>query len=420
MGLFDFMGDASQPGLAGGLLGGGNWSAQPGQNDAIRRALLTTGLGLLGAPGGRSFSQSLGQAGLQGLGAYDDAQQQQRQQKMQDSQQQLHDFQFKQMQDAEARQKQQQQFIQTLPSPEMQSSQQALAGGGGPTVSNAQKIAPVDPQQNQMWGLVQNGLMKPEDYYSATRKDNTPITLPEGALLATRGGQTLLSNPKDKTPPDLRALASVYGEGSPEYIKAARDYATKISTHQPATKVEVNTGQKGLDNELKIRSDFRSEPVYKAHQEMQSAYSQIQQSLKQGTPAGDLAGATKIMKLLDPGSVVRESELGMAMAATGLLDRVQNYASNIVTGNKLNAKQRTEFQSLADALYGESVKQFNAKRSEYDVLGSGYNMNTDRLLGPSASMPAVKANGKTIARTGTDANGKKVVQYSDGSIDHAD
>ncbi len=160
-----------------------------------------------------------------------------------------------------------------------------------------------------------------------------------------------------------------------------------------ASSVNVRTGQKGFDNELKLRGDFRGEPVYKAHQEMQSAYSQIQQSLKQATPAGDLAGATKIMKLLDPGSVVRESELGMAMAATGLLDRVQNYAQNIISGNKLTPKQRGEFQKLADALYGESVKAYNSKRSEYQKLGGEYGLNADRAVGAPASMAANPGGG---------------------------
>lgn len=160
-----------------------------------------------------------------------------------------------------------------------------------------------------------------------------------------------------------------------------------------ASSVNINNGQKGFENELKLRGDFRGEPVYKAHQEMQSAYSQIQQSLKQATPAGDLAGATKIMKLLDPGSVVRESELGMAMAATGLLDRVQNYAQNIISGNKLTPKQRGEFQKLADALYGESVKAYNSKRSEYQKLGGEYGLNADRAVGAPASMAANPVGG---------------------------
>ncbi len=160
-----------------------------------------------------------------------------------------------------------------------------------------------------------------------------------------------------------------------------------------ASSVNINNGQKGFENELKLRGDFKQETVYKAHQEMQSAHSQIKQSLAQASPAGDLAGATKIMKLLDPGSVVRESELGMAMAATGLLDRVQNYASNIISGNKLTPKQRQEFQQLADALYGESVKAYNSKRGEYQKLGGEYGLNADRAVGAPASMAANPGGG---------------------------
>ena len=121
---------------------------------------------------------------------------------------------------------------------------------------------------------------------------------------------------------------------------------------------------------------------------MQSAYSQIQQSLKQKTPAGDLAGATKIMKLLDPHSVVRESELGMAMAATGLLDRATNYASMVINGNKLTPQQRQEFQALADALYGEGVKLYNMKRNEYSDIAKDYGLNEQRIVGPEAKTRA--------------------------------
>ena len=152
-----------------------------------------------------------------------------------------------------------------------------------------------------------------------------------------------------------------------------------------APSVNVNTGQKGLDNEFKLRGEFKQEPVYKAHQEMQAAHGQIKQALSQGTPASDLAAATKIMKLLDPGSVVRESELGMAMAATGLLDRASNYAQNVISGNKLTPKQRQDFQALADALYSESVGAFNSKRAEYEKLGGEYGLNAGRALGPTAT-----------------------------------
>jgi hypothetical protein len=195
------------------------------------------------------------------------------------------------------------------------------------------------------------------------------------------------------------------GQVNQALLGAKKDIATagKIS-------VSVNTGQHGFDNTLKLRGDFRSEPVYKAHQEMQSAYSQIQQSLKQGSPIGDTAAATKIMKLLDPGSVVRESELGMAMAATGMLDRVTNYAQNVLNGTKLTPQQRKDFQALADSLYGESAKLYNAKRGEYEGIATRNSLNVADVLGsPSAApQPVAPAAIKPGTVLKFDANGKPI------------
>jgi hypothetical protein len=106
-----------------------------------------------------------------------------------------------------------------------------------------------------------------------------------------------------------------------------------------------------------------------------------------GSPAGDLAGATKIMKILDPGSVVRESELGMAMAATGAMDRLTNYADMVIKGTKLTPAQRQDFQKLGDALMGESVKQYNNKRTEYGKFATDYGLDGDRILGPVLTSP---------------------------------
>ena len=66
------------------------------------------------------------------------------------------------------------------------------------------------------------------------------------------------------------------------------------------------------------------EQALKANQfdEMEKAFQQVQLASRAGTPIGDVASAIKIMKLLDPGSVVRESELGIALNQTsGLVDR---------------------------------------------------------------------------------------------------
>jgi hypothetical protein len=153
------------------------------------------------------------------------------------------------------------------------------------------------------------------------------------------------------------------------------------------TTVEVNTGEKGFTNEFKIKDAFSAEPIYKEYQGMKSAFSQIQESLKKANPIGDVAAATKIMKLLDPGSVVRESELGIAMAATGKMDRLTNYVDMWKSGTLLTPTQRNEFNALATELFAASSKAYNDKRNEYAGFGAKYGIDANQALGAVVPVP---------------------------------
>lgn len=177
-----------------------------------------------------------------------------------------------------------------------------------------------------------------------------------------------------------------------EFAEASRnpEYARFLQTQNQAkgTNISVNTGQHGFDNALKLRSDFRAEPVYKGFEETKAAKNQIDQAAKMASPAGDLAAATKIMKILDPGSVVRESELGMAMAATGVEDRVKNYANMVITGEKLTPAQRKDFIDLSNKLYNASAEQFNQKRNEYAGIADRNKLDVEAAVGAPAKIKA--------------------------------
>ena len=202
-----------------------------------------------------------------------------------------------------------------------------------------------------------------------------------------------LTTPKaEATPSAIKEYQFAQGQG---YQGSFQDFQlAQRAAVAPKVTVDMTGGQKGFENEMKLRGEFKSEPVYKAYQEMQSAYGQITDSLKSNSPAGDLAAATKFMKLLDPGSVVRESELGMAMAASGALDRARNYAELRISGKKLTPDQRKDFQQLSDQLFGTATTAYNAKRSELVEQGSAYGLNADRALGSPAKMPSknIKVN----------------------------
>jgi hypothetical protein len=295
--------------------------------------------------------------------------------------QRMEEMQIEQAQREMARQQQQQQFLQGLPSPQMQASQAAMAGGGGPTNANAAQMAPVDPMQQQLFQAMQQGLVSYPQYLASTVKDTKPISVKEGETLVAPGSyKPLYSNPKTPSQtPNIQEWNLAKQDGETRNFSQWK--ADMLRAGAASNTVSVNTGQKGFDNTLKLRGDFRSEPIYKAHQDVVSAHSQITTSLKQASPAGDLAGATKLMKILDPGSVVRESELGMAMAASGLLDRATNYATMVMNGQKLTPTQRKDFMTLADSLFQESQKQYNIKAGEYQEIAVRNGLNKTDVVG---------------------------------------
>ena len=210
-------------------------------------------------------------------------------------------------------------------------------------------------------------------------------------LAATDPGKYAeLTAKQDTLPSDIRS-AMAFMQLTPEQKTAYEKIKTMSA---PKTVLDMTGGQKGFENEMTLKKTFAAEPVYKAYSEMQSAYGQITDSLKQASPAGDLAAATKFMKLLDPGSVVRESELGMAMAASGALDRATNYAQMRINGTKLTADQRKDFQQLSDQLFGTATTAYNQKRGEFEQMGSAYGIDANRALGAPAKLPSknIKVN----------------------------
>jgi hypothetical protein len=341
---------------------------QRATGQARGNALTALGLGLLrasrGQPGqGRpSTAQAFGEAGPGALQAY----QQTFDKTLADA--------LKGIQIQELRKKQQQQeagraaMQQAYERMSGLSPQGALAmpgGQAGPTVQRAEMIGQRQPMsQQEVLGLAMNPNI---DLESAKRiVDIAQLSAPKAGPGVVGEYQAAIAGgliPKDTT---------------------LQQYISQVK--KPLVQ-NIIGGQQGLENEMKIRAAFAGEPVYKARQEMQSAYGQITDSLRESSPAGDLAAATKFMKLLDPGSVVRESELYLAMQASGALDRMVNYANLRLSGQKLTPDQRKDFQSLADKLYSTATNTYNQKRNEYAGLAEAYGLDINRAVGAAAVLP---------------------------------
>ena len=194
---------------------------------------------------------------------------------------------------------------------------------------------------------------------------------------------------------DIRAYEYITGKPlagqGPAGVQAIGQYRQQIAPKTSVTvPVDMTGGQKGFENEMSLGKAFKAEPIYKDFNDMKTAYSQVITALDQGTPIGDVAGATKVMKLLDPGSVVRETELAIAMQASGRLDRLQNYFSLWASGEKLTPTQRDDFKQLSAELYAAAGQAYTQKRGEYKDFGSSYGLkNLDTALGAVPTLPSI-------------------------------
>jgi len=110
------------------------------------------------------------------------------------------------------------------------------------------------------------------------------------------------------------------------------------------------------DKELKkatrdLRKEYLGNPAVKAAQEVTAAYKKVQSAAENPSAAADLSLIFNYMKLLDPGSVVREGEFATAQNAAGIPDRIRNQYNRVIEGTRLGPAQRQDFVTQAGNVY---------------------------------------------------------------------
>lgn len=147
--------------------------------------------------------------------------------------------------------------------------------------------------------------------------------------------------------------------------------------------------QRDQATEMKLADDYRAQS--KEFAASKSAHEQLTATLGSATtsPAATLAAATKFMKILDPGSVVRESELGMALAASGVIDRAMNYVSTLQSGQKLTPTQAADFKKISDQMFQASQRVQQTIDKDYQLKAKQYGLRPEMVtqdLGQNANV----------------------------------
>jgi hypothetical protein len=418
-GLLDYLSGfgATAPEYMGSLLG-------EDAVDKLRGRAATTGianavLGYLAAPKnqnlglGRIIGQSL-QAGMQGAqGVYDTA---------------LTDWQTQQK-IAEMQRQQKQQAAQDLFRTRIgqpnatrdvvtQDTMQVPVAQGteAPSFQTQMPVPTVTKQQYfdpkvMMNEALQSGALPFDKYLEYSIKEAKPretTIAPNGQLIYKDTGELVTSTsfaaPKEApsmTEEPNRVAFALYGKPlnqlNPQQVGNVNTYIEQGKVRVAGA--GVPSSQPTFTNATELRKEFRADPTVKAFNEVNTAYNQIKGSLSNPSPANDLAAATKFMKLLDPNSVVRESELIMAMNATGLFDRVQNYANYVISGKKLNATQREDFANASAKLFEAALQSKNAIENQYIDIAKTGGLDPKLIVGSPTSQDSIQSRAQAeIAR----------------------
>ncbi|MGI9335794.1 MAG: hypothetical protein ACR2RL_21820 [Gammaproteobacteria bacterium] len=160
-----------------------------------------------------------------------------------------------------------------------------------------------------------------------------------------------------------RELDAGVGSGLPSGYRYA-DPASPRAGAEPIPGYAPQVGDR-FDDTAKLRKQFVT--LSGDFIKQRDAFGRIEASAVDPSPAGDLALIFNYMKVLDPGSVVRESEFATAQNSAAVPDQVRNVYNRVMTGERLNPTQRADFvqrarllMKSAQANHGRLTTQFAA------------------------------------------------------------
>ena len=172
-----------------------------------------------------------------------------------------------------------------------------------------------------------------------------------------------------------------YNDGSRDVFRnGARiadeaEAAKAVSDGLAAQPLEPEEQQKAEDV---LRKEWLN--VTKENRAIRNNYDKVRAAAVQNTPGADLSLVFAYMKILDPTSVVRESEQASATNAAGVPDRIRNLFNRVQEGTRLTPTQRADFLARA----GDLVRGYQASQdeimAEYQTVSDNRGLNADNIF----------------------------------------
>ena len=133
-----------------------------------------------------------------------------------------------------------------------------------------------------------------------------------------------------------------------------------------------------FNEQAKLRGEYNK--ISQTYVTVRDAFGRIKASSTDPSPAGDLALIFNYMKVLDPGSTVREGEFATAADSASLPKRLVAKYNKVVSGERLAAETRRDFVARATKLYDRQLKSHKSITSQYRNLASKYEFDPDKIV----------------------------------------
>lgn len=178
-------------------------------------------------------------------------------------------------------------------------------------------------------------------------------------------------------PPEYRGefmkqyISNMGDSGLTDAVKTKMQLAQILGMDPESDKFEsfISGGKSNWEEASSLRQEFNKDAGTKYFADMTNSFNRMVNSV--GTDAAsDMALIFNYMKMLDPGSTVREGEYATARNTTGAAGQVANLYNYLKDGNQLNAAQREAFFNKGKAIYGGALSDYNQLRTQYEDLAA--------------------------------------------------
>jgi hypothetical protein len=171
---------------------------------------------------------------------------------------------------------------------------------------------------------------------------------------------------------EKRTMAQVRASNA----NAAQSYAAAAASRRGGGASGIVSNEL-IDNEAKVRGEYTGQ--LKDFVSVRDAFGRVAAAAEDPSAAGDLALIFNYMKMLDPGSVVREQEFANAQNAAGVPERVRAAYNNALRGERLTDNTRGDFLDRAGRLFSTQLDTANKTREVYGSLADQYGFSRDRV-----------------------------------------